>query len=270
MNRKGVQKLLAVAGAYRGEIDGAIGPKSWAAIREMEQYHGAAYTFNPREAEDQRRIIAAGQAALALMKFEPGAIDGFMGKNTREAFKDFRHMQAWGTNRLVPREALPLRPAPASIPTQAQVEQVYGRPGPALEKGLVMITLPFRLRIDYNLRQTTNRMRVHPLAAEQLKRALIETHDHYGEERWRALGLDRYAGTYEHRRMRGGSAWSMHAYGIAIDFFTKPNGLKTRCPKALFCGADYQPFLDIMERNEWLPAIRLWGADAMHFQRARL
>ena len=59
-------------------------------------------------------------------------------------------------------------------------------------------------------------------------------------------------------------------YGCAIDWFAAPNGLRTRCPKALFCGPDYKDFLDIMEANEWLPAIRLWGADAMHFQRAKL
>ena len=39
----------------------------------------------------------------------------------------------------------------------------------------------------------------------------------YGEDDLRRLGLDRNAGTYAHRRMRGSSAWSMHAYGKAID-----------------------------------------------------
>lgn len=83
-------------------------------------------------------------------------------------------------------------------------------------------------------------------------------------------GIDRYAGAYTHRKMRGGSKWSMHAFGCAIDFYAEPNGLRTRCPQALFCGTDYKDFLDIMEAHEWLPAIRLWGADAMHFQRARI
>jgi hypothetical protein len=86
----------------------------------------------------------------------------------------------------------------------------------------------------------------------------------------RGTGIDRYAGAYTHRKMRGGSNWSMHAFGCAIDFYAEPNGLRTRCPQDLFCGSDYKDFLDIMEAHEWLPAIRLWGADAMHFQRARI
>jgi len=82
--------------------------------------------------------------------------------------------------------------------------------------------------------------------------------------------VDRFAGSYNPRKMRGGSQYSMHAYGCALDFYAAPNGLRMRCPDALFCGPQYKPFLDIMEKHGLLPAIRLWGADAMHFQMARL
>ena len=146
----------------------------------------------------------------------------------------------------------------------------YGVPGDAVRAQLVTLELPFSLRLDWNLRTSTNKIRVHRRAAPQLERALIAVRAHYGADGMRDLGIDRYAGAYTHRSMRSGSKWSMHAYGCAIDFYSEPNGLRTRCPQALFCGDAYQPFLDIMEANEWLPAIRLWGADAMHFQRARV
>jgi len=111
---------------------------------------------------------------------------------------------------------------------------------------------------------------VHEAVADRLLGALLAVRAEYGPEGMRELGLDRYAGAYNKRRMRGGSKWSMHAYGCAIDFYAAPNGLRTRCPKALFCGDEYKPFLDIMQSFDWLPAIRLWGADAMHFQVARI
>ena len=172
--------------------------------------------------------------------------------------------------RAATRETLPTAPSRSGIPSQSEVESVYGKPGAAIERQLVLLQFPFKFRLDFNLRQRTNKVRVHKLGAPQLEKALIEVFNHYGEARWRELGLDRYAGAYNHRKMRGGNKWSMHAYGCAIDFYAEPNGLRTRCPHALFCGAEYQPFLDIMEANEWLPALRLWGADGMHFQRATL
>ncbi len=135
---------------------------------------------------------------------------------------------------------------------------------------LTRVELPFKLRIDWNMRQSTNKITVHRDCAASLEAALIAVRAHYGDDEMARLGINRYAGAYNKRLIRGGTAWSMHAYGCAIDFYSKPNGLRTRCPEALFCGAEYQDFLDIMQDHEWLPAIRLWGADAMHFQRARI
>lgn len=156
------------------------------------------------------------------------------------------------------------------IPRQADVGTFYGQPGPAIEAQLVMAELPFHLRLDWDLAKTVRRVRLHKKCAPAFVSALTEVWTEYGEKQFRALGIDRFAGAYNHRQMRGGKAWSMHAYGCAVDFYAALNGLKVRCPDALFCKPEYTDFLDIMERHGWLPAIRLWGADAMHFQMARL
>jgi hypothetical protein len=159
---------------------------------------------------------------------------------------------------------------PKTLPRQRDVEQFYGKPGLAIESQLMFVDLKYPLRLDWSLGQSVRRLRLHKKCAETAATALAEVFDHYGQAKARELGLDRYAGGYNHRKMRGGNSWSMHAYGCAMDFHAGPNGLKVKCPDALFCGPDYKDFLDIMERNGWLPAIRLWGADAMHFQAARL
>ena len=157
-----------------------------------------------------------------------------------------------------------------TLPKQSDVASFYGRPGPEIEARLALAELPFPLRLDWDLSKTTRRVRLHQKCCAPFVAAMTEVFATYGLPRMQQLGIDRFAGGYVHRQMRGGSSWSMHAYGCAVDFHAGPNGLKVRCPDALFCKPEYTDFLDIMQKHGWLPAIRLWGADAMHFQMARL
>jgi hypothetical protein len=157
-----------------------------------------------------------------------------------------------------------------AIPKQSEVGTFYGKPGPEIQSRLAMVALPFPLRLDWDLAKTTKRVQLHQKCGAAFVAALTELQAVYGLARLQALGIDRFAGGYAHRQMRGGTSWSMHAYGCAVDFYAAPNGLQVRCPDALFCKPEYKDFLDIMERHGWLPAGRLWGADFMHFQMARL
>ncbi len=264
MNIGHIQSVLTSAGFQPGPIDGKTGPKTQAAIQ------AAANLFRLAGYSSKRLPLAVVQACLNQLGHEAGVVDGWWGHNTANALEAFLHKFNTGQDLVIERAPVGLPDADINIPHQGDVAGLYGRPGPDIAGQLELITLPFKLRIDWNLRQQTNKIRVHELAAPSLKMALIAVHGHYGPDEMKRLGIDRYAGAYNHRKMRGGSKWSMHAYGCAIDFFAAPNGLRARCPKALFCGPKYKPFLDIMEGHGWLPALRLWGADAMHFQRAKL
>ena len=218
-----------------------------------------------------RRRVGAAQKILNDAGFEAGKVDGLVGVNTREAFTAWQYYQINGKHEVVERAPVDAGFYDASdLPRQRDVGTFYGTPGQQIETRLSLIELPFKLRIDYSLRQKTNKIRVHRKCAPSLEKALIAVHDHYGMDRMKELGIDRYAGAYNKRRMRGGKSWSMHAYGCAIDFYAAPNGLRVSCPQALFCSPEYKAFLDIMDAHNWLPAIRLWGKDAMHFQQARL
>lgn len=286
MQPRFLQMPLAAIGQYAGGIDGIIGPKTRAAIAQIEAAAAGRYQFRAATSTEGRRRIAALQVALDDLGHEPGSVDGWYGHNTEEALNAFLYHRVHKKAEVIDRAPVPAPvpdPVPASapdpvpppampsasIPHRTKVAEVYGRPGDQIRSRLVTVELPFKLRIDWNLRQRTNKITVHRDCAAPLRKALNEVRAHYGDDGMRDLGLDRYAGAYNHRKIRGGSSWSMHAYGCAIDFYAAPNGLRTRCPDALFCKPQYKAFLDIMERNEWLPAIRLWGADAMHFQRAR-
>lgn len=272
------QIVLAAAGYYTGGIDGKLGSQSKKAYDQVVRDLGHTYTFKPSVWRgaigghlNKRKRTAAIQACLNKLGYEAGKADGWDGHNTRNALDALMYKLATGKHEVIVKTPIAHRIAGSSpIPSQSQVPKYYGNPNQIEASRLTTIKLPFKMRIDYNLRQSTNKMTVHKLAAPSLEAAMLATHAHYGLDGMRRLGIDRYAGGFNKRKMRGGSKWSMHAYGCAVDFYAAPNGLRAKCPDALFCGKDYARFLDIMQDHEWLPAIRLWGADAMHFQRATL
>jgi peptidoglycan hydrolase-like protein with peptidoglycan-binding domain len=269
MNLTDAQTALSAAKFYAGKIDGLDGPMTQAAvIAALRSAIGTAGDGWPPE----RRLIGAVQAALNALEHEAGAVDGWAGHNTANALEAFLYQRSMGKPLRVAR----MSDAPAAkvlgrdLPRQAECDRFYGTPGDEVKSRLVTVDLPYDLRLDWALDQTVGRVTLHSLCAPSFVLAMEAVRAEYGADQQAALGLDRYAGGYMHRRMRGGSKWSMHAYGCAVDFYAAPNGLTTRCPRALFCGPDYRAFLDIMQDHGWLPALRLWGADAMHFQRARL
>lgn len=273
-----VQKLLAATGYYKNKPNGKIDDETIAGFVVIERTQANQYPSGTNEWGHTRRAYAAAQAILNAWKYEAGTVDGLVGHNTKEAYTAWVYETVHGGKEKVARTRVKghtrtLDVYQANIPRQRDCRKYYGTPGKTTgtaRKQIVQIKLPFKLRIDYSLKQSTNKISVHKKAAPSLKAALIAVHAHYGMDEMHLLGIDRYAGAYNPRKMRGGSSWSMHAYGCAIDFYAAPNSLRVECPQALFCGEEYKPFLDIMERHGWLPAIRLWGKDAMHFQRARL
>lgn len=269
---KDAQAVLAAAGFYVGAIDGRDGPMTQAAVIETGRALNDRYTQTPSAWSVDRQRVAAVQAALDRLGYEPGVADGLIGHNSKNALEAFLHKRAYGKPLVIPRlpDQPQAKPIKAAVPRQAECDAFYGVPGEQIKARLVTVNLPYAMRLDYDLGTSISRVTLHQKCAPSFIEAMIAVRAEYRHARQTALGLDRYAGGYMHRKMRGGSRWSMHAYGCAVDFYAEPNGLTTRCPRALFCGAEYKPFLDIMESHGWLPAIRLWGSDAMHLQMARL
>lgn len=153
-----------------------------------------------------------------------------------------------------------------NIPTQAEVrsgKSVYGASGN--EAALVSLTPPYTL---YYEGQPVKTIRVHKEAAADLEAALAEVLATYGAEQIHALGLDIYSGCYNDRSTASGKSKSMHAWGVAIDFDGEHNQLTWRKPQARFSGKEYERFIDIMEKHNFLSLGRHSDKDYMHFQRA--
>lgn len=271
MENQDLQRLLAAAGYYSGALDGIVGQKTLAGVDQVLDRRRGECVTDPGSWTPERRRVGAAQLILKHAGFSPGAIDGYYGNQTAGALLEWRHQQTYGKPlELDRRPVAPTLAQATRFPTQAECTKFYGRPGDEVEKQLVAVDLPFAMRIDWNLAQAVKTVRLHQKCADSAKAAMAAILSHYGLSRLQELGLDRNAGTYVNRPMRGGSSPSMHAFGAAWDFYAAPNGLTTRCPQALFCKADYKAFFDIWEAHGWVSLGRAIGRDWMHVQAARL
>lgn len=107
---------------------------------------------------------------------------------------------------------------------QADLLAFYGTPGPDVEAQLVNVIPPFQMYYDG---KPISRIRFHRKAAGALKAALQEIWEYYGRDQRKidALGISKYAGAYNPRKVRGSvTKWSNHAYGAAIDLNAEENG----------------------------------------------
>lgn len=152
------------------------------------------------------------------------------------------------------------KPHPFPKSDQASLKQFYGDPGRGdIAKRLVPIDVS-GLGIQYDSKPVT-RINVHEKCAASLLAALKSVAalpDSDG--RWT---LKQYAGVYNHRPMRGGTSWSLHAYGAAIDLAPGTNGLRTHWP------TNATMPLDVMvcfAEQGWKPAGAFWSRDAMHME----
>ena len=153
-------------------------------------------------------------------------------------------------------------------PTQAEVRRgtsFFGRPGN--ESTLTSLVPPYPLLYEG---KPVRSIRVHELIAPHVQAALREVLAHYGQEEIHRLGLDLYGGCYNYRSSTGGSALSMHAWGIALDFSPASNAYKMKAPRATLSHRDCRPWWEIWESHGAVSLGRERDFDWMHVQFARL
>ena len=99
-------------------------------------------------------------------------------------------------------------------------------------------------------------------------RAVLErVQDHYGDQ-ISELGLDMWGGCYNKRKMRGGSRWSTHSWGIAIDWDPSRNQLKWKANQANFAKPEYDIWWKLWEDEGFTSLGRAKNYDYMHVQAA--
>jgi hypothetical protein len=171
--------------------------------------------------------------------------DGFWGPKSQSACRIY-------LRRMMP------NPNPWPESDQSSLRAFYGDPGD--ESELVKLTFPFPM--FYEGRRVIS-TRCHRKVHDSLLRVLNSIGASYGAQRGIMEEAEDYGGVFNFRLKRGGSSYSLHAFGAAIDLDADDNTFKNSWP----VNADMP--LEIIEcfaREGWVSGAAFWGYDAMHFQ----
>jgi peptidoglycan hydrolase-like protein with peptidoglycan-binding domain len=134
----------------------------------------------------------------------------------------------------------------------------------------IKIELPYKLKLAWAPSTTLSRITCNQKVAQSLGIIFDNTLKTYGEKDIEKLRLNMFGGCLNVRKMRGGSAWSIHSWGAAIDLDPDNNQLKWSSPKATFSKEEYEPFWKIVEAEGWTSLGRRRNYDWMHIQAAYL
>jgi hypothetical protein len=132
------------------------------------------------------------------------------------------------------------------------------------------LILPYEMRLAWDLSTKVSKISCNVKVKDSLERIFQKTLAHYGLEKIKELRLDIFGGCLNVRKMRGGSSWSMHSWGIAVDLDPDNNQLKWGKDKASFAKPEYDAFWKIIEDEGWTSLGRKKNYDWMHFQAANI
>ena len=150
--------------------------------------------------------------------------------------------------------------------TTPQLIAKYGKPTQDGKAYLVTIKLPSPMRLAWDKDTVINKMRCHRLVANQFNAVFADILKVYGYKKIVELGIDLYGGCFNFRAMRGGSDYSRHSWGIAIDLDPERNQLKETSATARFARPEYKPMIDIFYKYGFESLGREKNYDYMHFQ----
>jgi len=150
--------------------------------------------------------------------------------------------------------------------TTQQATKKYGTPTVTGAEYLVTLELPYPMRLAWDLDTKVNKMRVHKLVKNNFKAVFDDLLAHYGYEKLVELGIDLFGGCFAYRKMRGGSSWSKHSWGIAIDLDPVRNQLHETSRTARFARPEYKPMIDIFYKHGFIGLGPEKNYDFMHFE----
>jgi hypothetical protein len=147
-----------------------------------------------------------------------------------------------------------------------QIIKKYGNPSQTGKEYLVLISLPYPMRLSWDLNIKVTKINCHILVADKFIKIFNEILLVYGLPKIQELGIDIFGGCFNYRKMRGGSDYSRHSWGIAIDLDPERNKLKETSKTARFARPEYKQMIDIFYKHGFLSLGKEKNYDWMHFE----
>ena len=267
-----LQEFLTTEGLYTGKIDGDRGPKTHAAAKQLITKRQDEIEGDPIDWSGKRSAVAAYQLHIKDKGIDVGAIDGLWGSQTEfghgalEEMREFGQPQLWRD--IIPGDENP-HDWPLDTPDQGNLKAFYGEPGnPDCTRGKVICPWPLKLAWDKS--KTVSRISCHIKVEASLNSVLQAVAAKYSGAEIEELGLDLFGGCFNKRKKRGGSTWSTHSWGMALDFDPARNRLKWGRDRASFARPEYIPWWECWETEGWVSLGRERNFDWMHVQAAKI
>jgi hypothetical protein len=142
-------------------------------------------------------------------------------------------------------------------PNVAALAESFGEPGD--ESNLVAVSVD-GLGVEYDGTPVRS-IRCNKRVAASLARVLAKI----AQSEHSAI-LKEYAGVFNFRKKRGGTSFSLHAYGAAIDLDPGNNGMRDSWPMRSTMPLEV---IEMFATEGWKSGGAWWGYDAMHFETTR-
>lgn len=247
------------------KVDGVVGPRTISAIKKALAKHG--HKQFSKAAEDRIQVAFEQLVYKIVGGLATGPIDGIVGPATRKARKHWLRgpWRSGVVERLNGDDAR--LPAKLTVwPRYSELREFYGEPG----QNLTTISVPFELRLSWQLQTRVRRVTCHKKVADSLLVVLENIRNTYGLKDVQKLNIDVWGGCYSPRPMRGGTKLSTHAWGIAWDTDPIRNPLRANHTTAALAQTIYDPFWKAWTDEGWTSLGLARDFDWMHTQACQL
>ena len=174
-------------------------------------------------------------------------------------------------------EVVKQEPVKTKVPTQIKIIKpnwpkqddcmdFYGNVG----TNQVKCKVPFTMVLAWDTDTKLTEYSCHKLVKEPMERIWNRTLEHYGYEKIVNLRLNYFGGCLNVRQMRGGSSWSMHSWGIAVDIDPDRNQLNMNRSEATLSKPVYDKFWQFVYDEGAISLGIERDFDWMHWQFSRL